>query len=286
MVANSSDSGKQTADWEEFVYDAVDGDKGYNNMPHSAFGKYKYSPNQVAEAFRNSTAKQGSSSKSGEVSAKRKKEAIEIIINANTSLIGRKVNEKKIVIIKKKGKRKGLPTLTLKEYQELAPDERENYIQKDKGNYRDDLQVGDVVRIHWFKKGASKKLYSWRRALFQISSITTPENESEMKKYKVKYVVWNGKKKQWIQVPNKKSSQNIKDALRRKWVRESFQKIPGNKAPSLPDNEGYKPKMENLTLDDVVAIIEKHNKDNKKTLTTKFSTKSKAFDYAQEQELL
>ena len=44
--------------------------------------------------------------------------------------------------------------------------------------------------------------------------------------------------------------------------------------------------MENLTLDDVVAIIEKHNKDNKKTLTTKFSTKSKAFDYAQEQELL
>ena len=34
MVANSSDSGKQTADWEEFVYDAVDGDKGHNNMPH------------------------------------------------------------------------------------------------------------------------------------------------------------------------------------------------------------------------------------------------------------
>ena len=56
--------------------------------------------------------------------------------------------------------------------------------------------------------------------------------------------------------------------------------------PPTSPCEGYKPKMENLTLDDVVAIIEKHNKDNKKTLTTKFSTKSKAFDYAQEQELL
>jgi len=44
--------------------------------------------------------------------------------------------------------------------------------------------------------------------------------------------------------------------------------------------------MDNLALDDIVAIIEKHNKDNQKTLKTKFSTKSKAFDYAQEQELL